>query len=386
MTTARIEAIARSTRTLFDFVSTWDPLRQQIGVCDFAFGNPQEIALPGFASALQRNVVPADKDWYAYKRSEPEAQAVVAKRLTEWRDLPFEADDIALTPGAFGAITTALHALIDPGDEVVFSVPPWFFYEAMTLAVSGMPVKVPTMATDHDLDIEAIAAALTPRTRLVIVNTPNNPTGRIYPASTLQGLALVLEEASGRFGRPIFLLSDEPYARLVYSDAALVSPAAFYPNTMMSYSYGKILLTPGQRLGWLALSPNMPDRRQMRRQIQLAQMAGGWLFPNALMQHSIEDLEHLSIDLAELEHKRNLMGETLMSFGYDLRLPEGAFYLWVRSPEPDDFSFAMKLARRNVLVLPGSTSEGPGYFRISLTASRDMIERSLPVFAEAFGQ
>lgn len=386
MTTARIEAIARSTRTLFDFVSTWDALRQQTGVCDFAFGTPQEIALPGFADALQRKVVPADKDWYAYKRSEPEAQAVVAKRLTEWRDLPFEADDIALTPGAFGAIATALHALLDPGDEVVFSVPPWFFYEAMTLAVSGVPVKVPTMATDHDLDIEAIAAALTPRTRLVIVNTPNNPTGRIYPASTLQRLASVLEEASHRFGRPIFLLSDEPYARLVYSDAALVSPAAFYPNTMMSYSYGKILLTPGQRLGWLALSPNMPDRLPMRRHIQLAQMAGGWLFPNALMQHSIEDLEHLSIDLTELERKRNLMGETLLSFGYDLRLPEGAFYLWVRSPDPDDFSFAMKLAKRNVLVLPGSASEGSGYFRISLTASSDMIERSLPTFAEAIGQ
>lgn len=386
MSTARMEAIARSTRTLFEFVSTWDALRQQIGVCDFAFGNPQEIALPGFATALQSKVVPTDKDWYAYKRSEPEAQAIVAKRLTEWRDLPFEADDIALTPGAFGAIATALHALLDPGDEVVFSVPPWFFYEGMTLAASGVPVKVRTMATDHDLDVEAIGRALTPRTRLVIVNTPNNPTGRIYPASTLQRLASVLEEASIVYGRPIFLLSDEPYARLVYSDATLVSPAAFYPNTMVSYSYGKILLTPGQRLGWLALSPNVPDRPEMRRQIQLAQMAGGWLFPNALMQHSIEDLEHLSIDLTELERKRNLMGETLMSFGYDLRLPEGAFYLWVRSPELDDFSFTMKLARHNVLVLPGSASEGPGYFRISLTASSDMIERSLPVFAQAIGQ
>lgn len=386
MSTARMEAIARSTRTLFEFVSTWDALRHQIGVCDFAFGNPQEIALPGFATALQSKVVPTDKDWYAYKRSEPEAQAIVAKRLTEWRDLPFEADDIALTPGAFGAIATALHALLDPGDEVVFSVPPWFFYEGMTLAASGVPVKVRTMATDHDLDVEAIGRALTPRTRLVIVNTPNNPTGRIYPASTLQRLASVLEEASIVYGRPIFLLSDEPYARLVYSDATLVSPAAFYPNTMVSYSYGKILLTPGQRLGWLALSPNVPDRPEMRRQIQLAQMAGGWLFPNALMQHSIEDLEHLSIDLTELERKRNLMGETLMSFGYDLRLPEGAFYLWVRSPELDDFSFTMKLARHNVLVLPGSASEGPGYFRISLTASSDMIERSLPVFAQAIGQ
>jgi aspartate aminotransferase len=117
--------------------------------------------------------------------------------------------------------------------------------------------------------------------------------------------------------------------------------------------------------------------------IEIAQMTGGWLFPNALLQHSIEDLEHLSIDLADLEGKRNLMGQALLSLGYSLTLPEGTFYLWVRSPEDDDHAFAMGLAERGVLVLPGSASEGPGYFRISLTATRDMIERALPVFAEA---
>jgi len=383
MPTVRMAAIARSTRTLVEFINKWEALRKHPDVCDFAFGNPQEIAIPGFAEALVRHTTPEDKDWYAYKRSEPEAQAVVAKRLAEWRDLPFEAADIALTPGAFGAIAAALHALLDQDDEVIFPVPPWFFYEAMILAAGGMPVRVPVMPIDHDLDVGAIAAAITPRTRMVIINTPNNPTGRIYPAATLLELASVLSEASDRHGAPIYLLSDEPYARLVFSDASMVSPAAFYPNTLIAYSYGKVLLTPGQRLGWLALAPTMPDREEMRGVIQIAQMSGGWLFPNALLQHSIEDLEHLSIDLADLEGKRNLMGEALLSLGYNLRLPEGTFYLWVRSPEPDDYGFAMRLAERGVIVLPGSASEGPGYFRISLTATRDMIERSLPVFEEA---
>jgi aspartate aminotransferase len=217
---------------------------------------------------------------------------------------------------------------------------------------------------------------------MVIVNSPNNPTGRIYPEATLRELASVLTVASDRYGAPIYLLSDEPYARLVFSDASMVSPAAFYPNTLMAYSYGKVLLTPGQRLGWLALAPAMPGREEMRRVVQLAQMSGGWLFPNALLQHSIEDLEHLSIDLDDLEGKRDLMGEALLSLGYNLRLPEGTFYLWVRSPEPDDYGFAMKLAEHGVLVLPGRASEGPGYFRISLTGTRDMIERSIPVFAK----
>jgi aspartate aminotransferase len=363
----------------------WDAVRLHPEVCDFAFGNPQEIALPGFVAALQRHTEPRDKDYYAYKRSEPDAQAVVAKRLREWRALPFEPEDIALTPGAFGAISTVCNAFIDPGDEVVFSIPPWFFYEPMILTVGGVPVKVPVRTDDHDLDVERIAQALTPRTRLVIVNSPNNPTGRIYPPATLTHLAAVLTEASERYGKPILLLSDEPYARLVFSDAEFVSPAAFYPHTLISYSYGKVLLTPGQRIGWLALAPDMPNRPEMRRRIQLAQMAGGWLFPNALMQESIEDLEDLSIDLSELERKRDYMGAALQRFGYDLRLPEGTFYLWVRSPDPDDFAFMRRLADRKVLVLPGSASEGPGHFRISITASAEMIDRSLPHFQAAIG-
>ena len=382
MPTTRMTAVARSTTTLMGFVAKWDSLRLQPDICDFAFGNPQELAIPGYAAALISHAKPTDKDYYAYKRSEPDAQEVVAKRLTEWRDLPFEAADIALTPGSFGAMAVAFHALLEPNDEVIFSTPPWFFYEGMILSAGGVPVKVPVMATDHDLDVDAIAAAITARTRVVIVNSPNNPTGRIYPQATLRALASVLTEASDRYGAPIYLLSDEPYARLVFSDATFVSPAAFYPYTLMSYSYGKILLTPGQRLGWLALAPSMPAREEMRSVIQLAQMSSGWLFPNALLQHAIEDIEHLSIDLTELEAKRNLMGEALASYGYDLRLPEGTFYLWVRSPEADDYAFAMKLAEHGVLVLPGSASEGPGYFRISLTGSRDMIERSLPVFAK----
>ena len=383
MPTDRMAAIIRSTGRLVEYVGTWVSLRDQADVCDFAFGNPQELAIPGFADSLARHTTPQNKEWYAYKRSEPEAQAVVAKRLTEWRGLPFEASDIALTPGAFGAITVALHALLDIDDEVIFSIPPWFFYEAMILAAGGKPVKVPVMPIDHDLDVSAIAAAITPRTRMVIINTPNNPTGRIYPEETLTELASVLTEASARYGAPIYLLSDEPYARLVFSDASFASPAAFYPNTLMAYSYGKVLLTPGQRLGWLALAPTMPDREQMRGLIQIAQMACGWLFPNALLQHSIDDLEDLSLDLADLEAKRDLMGESLLALGYNLTLPQGTFYLWVRSPDDDDYTFATNLAGRGVIVLPGSATEGPGYFRISLTATRDTIERSLPVFAEA---
>lgn len=384
MISSKLMRASEATTSLRNFVGGfWDAHRSAPGINDFTFGNPQELAIPGFAKALAANIEPLSKDWYAYKWSEPEARQTVAKHLSEWRGMPFAPEDIALTPGAFGAIATAFNALISPGEELIISVPPWFFYEATALMAGAVPVKVPIRAENHDLDVDRIASVMTPKTRMVIVNTPNNPTGRIYPATTLTDLADALSEASNRHGAPIYLLSDEPYARLVYSDATFVNPASFYPHTLISYSYGKVLLTPGERIGWLALSPNLPEREQLRPFIELAQMASGWLFPSALLQHSIEDLEGLSIDLVELERKRDVMGDALLEMGYELNMPEGTFYLWVRSPDPDDYAFAAKLADQGVLVLPGVVSEGPGYFRISLTATMEMIERSLPVFASA---
>ena len=226
--------------------------------------------------------------------------------------------------------------MLDPGDEVIFSLPPWFLYEPMLLAADAVPVKVRVRSDDHDLDLDAIESAIGPRTRAVIVNTPNNPTGRIYPPATLSALADLLTAASRRWGRPIWLISDEPYARLVFSDAQFHSPSEFYPYTVISYSYGKVLLTPGERIGWLAISPSVPGRQALRKAIEVSQIAAGWLFPNAALQYAIADLERLSIDLGELEGKRDRMVAELGAAGYQLRPPEGTFYLWVRSPDPDD--------------------------------------------------
>lgn len=382
---ARTEAVAAAMSRLFDFIAVWDGIRLQPDVCDFAIGNPQELPLPEFSAAIRHHAEPEGKDWFAYKRSEPEPRAVVANALREWRGMPFEPEDIALTPGAFGALATAFRAFLDPGDEVVFSLPPWFLYEAMLLAADAVPVKVPVRADDHDLDLDAIGSAIGPRTRAVIVNTPNNPTGRIYPQRTLAALADLLTDASQRSGRVIWLISDEPYARLVFSDAEFRSPSEFYPYTLITYSYAKVLLTPGQRIGWLALSPSIPDRAPLRSVIELTQIAGGWLFPNAVMQYAVGDLERMSIDLVGLEAKRDRLIGELRSAGYELRRPDGTFYLWVRSPVPDDVAFSQGLADRKVLVLPGSVCEIPGYFRMSLTATDDMIDRALPALVAAGG-
>ena len=383
---ARMTAATAAMARVFDYLEQMDEPRRQPGACDFVLGNPQEMPLPGFVSALQHHTEPLDKDWFAYKFSEPNATEVVAAELREWRGLPFEPADIAMTTGAFGALAVAFRTLLDPGDEVIYSLPPWFLYEPMLLSVDAVPVKVRVRPDDHDLDLPAIGSAIGPRTRAVIVNTPNNPTGRIYPPQTLSALADLLTTASGRWGRPIWLISDEPYARLVFSDADFHSPSEFYPYTVISYSYGKVLLTPGERIGWLAVSPSIPGRQTLRKAIEVSQVAAGWLFPNAVLQHAIADLERLSIDLSVLEGRRDRMVAELGAAGYQLRRPEGTFYLWVRSPDPDDRAFCRRLAERQVLVLPGTVFEVPGYFRVSLTANNEMIERALPEFRAAFDE
>ena len=383
MSSERIRQITAANETLLSFLPTWEEYRHQPDTANFAFGNPQEMVVDGFASALAQATVPLDKDHYAYKFSEETSRTTVARLLTEWRSQRFDAEDIAMTPGAFGAIAVALMALVDVGDEVIYSDPSWFFYRSMILSAGANPVSVPVHPDDYDLDLDRLAAAITEKTRLVIVNTPHNPTGRIYPPSTLEGLAKILSEASDRFGAPIYLLSDEPYSKLVFSDATFTSPAVFYPNTLISYSYGKVLLTPGQRIGWLAWTPDMADRESLRPDVFMAQIAGGWQFPSAIMQYSLEELDRLSIDLVELERKRDLFVTELETARYDLRAPEGTFYLWARSPDPDDAAFVERLAKEGVLVLPGTTCGAPGHFRISLTETMEMIERSLPVFKSA---
>src|SRR5262245_5092084 len=363
--------------------SRYAELRADPATCDFTLRNPHEMPLGGLVSAIRERAVPRHENWFSYKTSEQEPQAFLAERVGRELGVAFEPADIALTAGAFAAITVAFHLVLDRGDEVVFSEPAWFCYEPMLLAADLLPRKVPLKGPKFDLDLDAIESAIGPKTRLVIVNSPHNPTGRIYGRDTLEALAELLQRASARFGQRIFLLSDEPYRRLRFDGRGFVSPAAVYPWTLISYSYGKVLLAPGQRLGYLALSPLMPpgDRQALRDAIFSAQMALGWCFPNAVMQYAVPDLDELSIDRAALARRRDVLTETLTRAGFDVLPPEGTFYLWSKWPAGDPGRQWNALADRKVFVMPGSLMGSPGYLRISLTASDRMVEQALPAFA-----
>lgn len=380
-----MEEVLKTTSDLFRFMtqSTWARRENDPGIADFVAGNPQELPLPQYVEALSKAVVPRDKSWFAYKMSEPQSQEIVAKTLRERNGLPFEPQDIFMTDGAFAAIAASLATLIDPGDEAIYISPPWFFYQAMIIAAGGTPVPVKIDPETFDLDVDAIAAALTEKTKAIIINSPNNPTGKIYLPETLERLSRVLTEKSKKNGRPIFLISDEAYSRIIYDGNRYHSPVEYYPNTFVLYTYAKTLLTPGMRLGYIALSPNIDNRGPLQAALLIAQITGGWAFPSALLQHALPDIEGLSIDIGHLQKKRDRMVSELKAIGYDLHFPEATFYLLPKSPIADDFAFVELLATHDVFVLPGTAVEMPGYFRISITASDEMIDRALPGFAVA---
>jgi len=355
----------------------------QPGMANFAVGNPQEMPLSGYVDALRAKIEPQSTDWFAYKLSEPRSQATVARSLTERTGLSWKPADVAMTNGGFGALAVAFQTIVEPGDEVVFLSPPWFFYELLIRAAGGVPVRVSLVPPRFDIDPSAIAAAITPRTRAVLVNSPHNPSGRVYPLEDLRALAGMLGEAATRIGRQIFLVSDEPYNRILFDGREFHSPAEVYPDTITTYSYGKTLLAPGMRIGYLTVPPTMSDREAFRERVLMAQLAGGFLFPNALLQHAIEDLEKLSIDVGALERRRDRMVGALRGIGYETTVPEGTFYIMARSPIDDDVAFGELLAEENVLVLPGTVVEVPGWFRISLTASDEMVEQGLAGFERA---
>ncbi|MBW0159431.1 aminotransferase class I/II-fold pyridoxal phosphate-dependent enzyme [Sedimentimonas flavescens] len=383
---ARAHAAAQSiSKVETFFMAHHAAVSQTPAVADFTFGNPHEMALPPLVQAIKTRAEPQDVNWYAYKSNESEACAFLAGVLSEELGLPYEEEDIALTKGAFGAIKMAFTMLLEAGDECIVPLPGWFCYGSMLAAAGAVEVQVPLASETFDLDLAAIAGAITPKTRIVVVNTPHNPTGRIYSRAELEALADLLNAKSREIGRRIWILSDEPYRRIRFDGIGFTSPAAVYPHTLIDYSYGKILLAPGLRLGYLAITPTLPaeERNELRALRFAVQMADGWNVPDAPLIYALPDLETLSIDLGALARRRDHMLGALSDWGYRMTRPEGTFYLWGRAPGDDSGAFAEALAQSGIYVMPGTIFDRPTDFRICLTATDDMITAALPAFQAA---
>jgi aspartate aminotransferase len=359
--------------------STYEGRVMRPEACDFRFGNPQEMPLPEIQQALVKWAAPKNKDWFAYKFSDPSAVKVAVDSLRTRVGIDFDPRDIAMSTGAFGGLATALRAVVDPGDEVIYLSPPWFFYTPMILSLGAKPVRIDFTPPRFELPIESIEWHITPQTRAIIVNSPHNPSGRVFTEDELERLSHVLEASH----RTIYLISDESYSRILFDGRDFVSPLRFYDRSFLVYTYGKTLLAPGQRLGYIAMPPTMPEREELRRALLVSQLALGYTVPNALMQYAMEDLEKASVDIRALQKRRDVIVKALTEMGYETITPEGTFYVMVRSPIADDAEFTRRLADQDVFVLPGRMFELPGWFRISLTANDSMVERALPGFERA---
>jgi aspartate aminotransferase len=386
MSPSRIEALQQS----LPFFAWYSTSRHQThagepGVIDLLFGNPHDMPIPAYVEALQRHVVPQHPGWFAYMFDDEHATATAAEGLRRHTGMDWNADDIAMTNGGWGAIAVGIRALVEPGDEVIYYDPPWFFYNLLIRGADATPVPLRLDAPRFSPDPDGLASAITPRTRAVLINTPHNPSGRILGAGELDAVAEVLRDASERHGRPIYLLSDEAYRLIALDGRRAPSPSEHYERTIVLYSYGKQLLAPGQRIGYLALSPRIPgdERSTVREAVRTAQFVNSYSWPNALLQRALPDIADLVVDLAALERRRDLLVPALDRLGYEPTTPEGTFYVMARSPIEDDVAFVDRLAQADTYVLPGATVIMPGWFRISLTASDDMVERSIARFAAA---
>lgn len=376
-----LDAVQAASRPFVEFLmgSRWSRRMGIEGICDFVVGTPHDLPMPEYVEAIRKASIPQNSSWFGYKVNEPNARVVATENLRQRINIPFESEDLFLTNGASSAIIITLNAILNPDDEVIFLSPPWFFYESMIAFVRGKPVRVKVNLETFDLDIEAIADAITAKTRAIFINSPNNPTGKIYPPETLKKLAEVLTNASEKFGQTIYLISDESYNRILFDGNKFSSPTEFYPNSILIYSYAKALLTPGQRLGYLAISPNMFEKEKIRFAIQTAQF-NIYGFPDTVHLYALPELEPLCIDLNQLQNRRDLLMNSLRKMGYELHQPEGSWYLLPKTPIPNDLEFTEKLAEKDVFVLPGSVIELSGYIRISLTANDEMVSKSLSVF------
>jgi aspartate aminotransferase len=354
---------------------------------DFVTGNPFELPMPEMVSALVDAITPRDSQAYAYRMNEKASREVVAASLTQRLGLRFDGDDVLMTAGGFAAMQVAIKTVTDPGDEILVNTPWFHVYPTVIAACDLKAVKVP-LGEGFALDVEAMRKAITPKTRAVLLCSPHNPSGRLVRHEELVALAEVLTEASRQQGRPVWLISDEAFSRLVYDGVRYESPTGAYPHSLLLYTYGKTLLSPGERMGYVAMNHTMPeaDRVALRQPLLHMAIGSGFCFPNATLQRALPVLEKLSIDVQVLQDNRDHFLRELTRIGYKCIKSEGTFFMLAHCPIPDDVKFAEMLAEHDIFVLPGSMNEAPGFFRISLAALRETVRDSMEGFARVFQQ
>ena len=358
-------------------------LRRERGpenVFDFTLGNPDVEPPEPVIAALRRVVAENRPRSHAYMPNAgyPEVRDTIARGLARRTGLPFTAADVIMTVGAAGAINIVLKSILDPGDEVILLNP---IFPEYRFYVENHGGKVVLAETDERFqpDLDRIAAAITPRTKAIVLNTPNNPTGAMYSEAVLRELNSLVRD-------PIIVISDEPYRSLTFDGATPSEPLRLIERSVLAFSWSKAMAIPGERVGYLAMSPRLGEIAALRDAATFANRILGFINAPAIWQLVAGAVPDVVVDVAQYQAKRDRLCDALTAMGYDAPRPQGSFYVFPKTPIPDDVEFIRRLMAEGILAVPGSGFGRAGYMRLSLTISNDDLERSLAGFARAIAK
>jgi aspartate aminotransferase len=356
-------------------------------VFDFSLGNPNLPPPPQFDDVIKRLLKekPSGMHGYMPQPGYPHVRDKVAAYLSKEQGIDVTGNEIIMTCGAAGALNVILKAVLDPGDEVLSPVPCFVEYKFYTDNHGGVFKTVNTQK-DFSLDIEAISGAITEKTKVVLINSPNNPTGQIYSKESLDALGELLVKKSEELKRVIYLVSDEPYRKIVYDGADVPSIFTSYRDSVVATSYSKDISIPGERIGFVAINPHASFKSDLFEAMTLTNRILGFVNAPALMQRIVAELQGAQVDVSQYKKKRDLLCDGLAESGYMFLRPPGAFYLFPKSPIDDDVAFVKELQDELILVVPGSGFAGPGYFRISFCVDDETIVNALPGFKRVIQQ
>ena len=376
----------RSTiREIFEYAKK---RRAEIGgenVFDFSIGNPSVPAPKAVSEAIERIVRETDPvklHEYTSAQGDKEVRDTIAANYTRRFGVPLSGDDLYMTCGAAASLTISLKALTEEGDEfIVFA--PYFPEYAVFVANAGAKLCVVPSDAHMQPDFEALEKALTARVKGVLINSPNNPSGAVYSAETLQKLADILRKKSEEYGSPIYLISDEPYRELVYDQETKIhSPMAFYKDVLVCYSYSKSLSMPGERIGYVAVNPQANESRKIYAAVCGAGRSLGFVCAPALFQRVAAACDGMTADIGIYKRNRDLLYNGLKSCGFTCVYPDGAFYLFVKSPESAAAAFCERAKKYELLFVNGADFGAPGWVRIAYCVQTERIERALPLFTQ----
>ena len=354
-------------------------------VYDYSLGNPNVLPPDTIKKAIMEILDSENSNvihGYMNNSGYEDVRTEIANFINKKQSLKLDASSIVMTCGAAGGLNIILKALLNPEDEVIVFAPFFGEYRNYVSNFDGKLVVVPADTTHFEPNIAALKEALTSRTKAVIINSPNNPTGVIYSEEAIKHLAATLEEAEKAFDTSIYLISDEPYREIVYDGAVVPYILHYYKNSFIGYSYSKSLSLPGERIGYIVAHPEMDDFNDMMAALNVANRILGFVNAPSLFQRVIAKCLESEVDVSIYKRNRDLLYNHLVSLGFECIKPEGAFYLFPKTPIADDKAFCEAAKAFNLLLVPGSSFGCPGYMRLSYCISYEQIQRSLPAFTQ----